>query len=141
MNEKDLMSNPFQTNAKFENMKEESEFDRILKILTIPAKSGIYISRYDIRDIGMNFQVKIPVKERREMLRDLFMYAKQMDKLKDLLDTLIDFIDFKVNQYRELEENYPRIKNLTDKWITKAEKVRSLLSDMKKELDIYPPHL
>ncbi len=141
MNEKDLMSNPFQTNAKFENIKEESEFDRILKVLTVPANSGVYISRYDIRDLGMTFKVKIPIKERKEMLKDLFMYAKQMDRLKDLLDTLVEFIDYRINQYKELEENYPRIKNLTEKWIQKAEKVKFLLLNMKKELDIYPPHL
>jgi predicted RNase H-like nuclease (RuvC/YqgF family) len=141
MNEKDLMSNPFQTNAKFENVKEESEFDRILKILLVPANSGVYISRYDIRKLGMAFQVKIPVKERKEMLRDLFMYAKQMDRLKDLLDTITEFIDYRINQYKELEENYPRIEKLTEKWISKAEKVKSMLANMKKELDIYPPHL
>ena len=138
MNEKDLMQNPFQTNAKFDMFKEESEFDRILKNLLIPARSGVYFSRYEIREIGKVFGVEIPIKERKEMLKDIFMYAKQMDRLKDLLDLLNSIIDNRIEQYNELAELYPRSKTIIEKWENKAMRVKGMIDTMKKELDIYP---
>lgn len=90
-NKDDLMRNPFMTNTKFEQqydfLKEEGEFDRILKILTVPAKSGIYLSRFDIRSIALALGVDVNVRERKEMLKDLFFYAKQLNKM-NLLEEL-----------------------------------------------------
>ncbi len=137
-NEKDLMKNPFMSNMKFlEQAKEETEFERIIKILLVPAKSGIYLSRYNIRDLGRLIGVDIPIKDRKFMLKDLFLYAKQLDKMKEFLDYIIDFIDYRINQYKELEENYPRSSTITQKWIKKAKALRNFIENMKKEVDIY----
>jgi hypothetical protein len=136
--EKDLMKNPFMSNMKFlEQAKEETEFERIIKILLVPSKCGIYISRYNIRDMGRAIGVDIPIKDRKFMLKDLFIYAKQLNKMKEFLDTIIDFINYRIDQYRWLEENYPRSKTITQKWIKKAESLKQFIENMKKEVDIY----
>ncbi|ACO04653.1 MAG TPA: hypothetical protein DEP48_03550 [Persephonella sp.] len=138
MDEKKLSSNPFMTNMKFlENVQEGTEFERILKILTVPSKSGIYISRYDIRELGKSLGVQLPVRERKEMLKDLFIYAKQMDNLKGFIDLLISFVDHRISQYRELQERYPKSSSLMEKWVKKAESLKTFLENMKKEVDIY----
>ncbi len=136
--EKDLMKNPFMSNMKFlEQAKEETEFERIIKILLVPAKSGIYISRYNLRDMGRAIGVEMPIKDRKFMLKDLFIYAKQLNKMKEFLDVIIDFVDYRIEQYKWLEENYPRSKAITQKWIKKANALKQFIENMKKEVDIY----
>ncbi len=136
--EKDLMKNPFMSNMKFlEQAKEETEFERIIKILLVPAKSGIYISRYNLRDMGRAIGVEMPIKDRKFMLKDLFIYAKQLNKMKEFLDVIIDFVDYRIEQYKWLEENYPRSKAITQKWIKKADALKQFIENMKKEVDIY----
>ena len=138
MNEKDLMKNPFMTNMKFlQQAEEETEFQRLLKILTVHSKSGIYISRYDLRKMGALLGVNLPIRERKEMLKDLFIYAKQMDKLKDFLDIIIDFIDYRISQYNEITDQFPKTQKLTSQWIKKANALKQFLENMKKEVDIY----
>ncbi len=137
MDEKKLRENPFMTNMKFlQEFKEETEFDRILKLLTVPSKSGVYISRYDIKKIGQIVGVDEPVKERKEMLKDIFIYAKQMNKIKEVLDALIDFIDYKISQYEEVENNFPKSSTITQLWIKRAKKTKSIIETMKKEYDV-----
>ncbi|RUM58524.1 MAG: hypothetical protein DSY66_05400 [Persephonella sp.] len=138
MNNNNQNNNPYMEGMHFlQNVKEETEFERILKILTIPARSGIYISRKEIREIGLSMGVEIPVKERKFMLKDLFIYAKQFGTLKDFIDLLINFTDRKINEYRELQEIYPKSKLLFEGWITRAEKLKKFLEKMKFEIDIY----
>lgn len=137
--EKDLMKNPFQTNKKFQEnimdlMKEESEFERIVKLLTIPAKSGIYLSKIDIKRIGYTIGVDVPVRERREMLKDIFYYSKQMNAMETFLDNLKKFVEDKIYQYRELSESFPKTANIIQEWINKAENLIRLIERMKNEL-------
>ena len=137
MDEKKLRENPFMTNMKFlQEFREETEFDRILKLLTVPSKSGIYISRYDIKKIGSLVGVNEPVKERREMLKDIFIYAKQMNKIKEVLDAIIEFIDYKISQYEEIESNFPKSSNITQLWIKRAKKTKGIIETMKKEYEV-----
>jgi hypothetical protein len=117
--------------------KEETEFERIVKILTIPARSGIYISRFDIREMGRLLGVDIPIKDRKYMMKDLFQYAKQFNQLKEFIDILIKFIDAKLEEYKTLQENYPKASELFNVWIDKATKLKNYLNHLKKEIDIY----
>ncbi len=136
--DKDLMKNPFMTNMKFlQQAEEETEFQKILKILTVPSKSGIYISRYDLKKMGSLLGVDIPIKERKEMLKDLFIYAKQMNQLKQFLDIIIDFINYRISQYQEITENFPKSEKMTSNWIKKARSLIDFIENMKKEVDIY----
>ncbi len=139
--DKDLMKNPFMTNEKFSQqfdfLKEEGEFDRILKVLTVPAKSGIYLSRFDIRNIGLSLGVDITVRERKEMLKDLFYYSKQLNKMKEFLDLLIQYVNSKIEEYRELQEAFPKTRDIIQTWIDKAEKLNKFIENLKKEVDIY----
>lgn len=138
MSDNQNKNNPYLEGMNFiQNVKEETEFERILKILTIPARSGIYISRQEIRSIGLSLGVEIPIKERKFMLKDLFLYAKQFGVLKEFIELLISFTDRKINEYRELQEIYPNSKNLFDGWINRAEKLKKFLENMKNEVDIY----
>jgi len=136
--DEDLLKNPFMTNMKFlQQAQDETEFQRILKILTVPAKSGIYISRYDLKKMGELLGIDIPIKERKEMLKDLFIYAKQMDQMKQFLDIIIDFVNYRVSQYQEIIENFPKSEKITSNWIKKAKSLIDFIENMKKEADIY----
>ncbi|WP_457639867.1 hypothetical protein [Persephonella sp.] len=138
MNEKDLMKNPFMTNMKFlQQAQDETEFQRILKILTVPAKSGVYISRYDLKKMGTLLGVDIPVKERKEMLKDLFIYAKQMNAVKEFIDIIIDFVNYRISQYQEITDSFPKTEKVMTPWVKKAQSLIQFLENMKKEVDIY----
>ncbi len=142
MDDKKLRTNPFMTNMKYlQDFKEETEFERILKLLTVPAKSGIYISRIDIQKLAKSIGVDVPIRERKEMLKDIFHYAKQMDKMVDMIDNLINYVDYRIKQYQEVEDNFPKSRKITQKWIKLAERTRKILENMKKEAqmlkDIY----
>ncbi len=136
MNDK-LKTNPFMTNLKYlQEFKEETEFDRILKLLTVPGKSGVFFSRKDIQKLGKVVGVEVTVRERKEMFKDLFIYAKQMNKMMEFLDEIIAFIDYKISQYKEVEDNFPKSQPITQQWINKAEKTKKVIETMKKEYDI-----
>lgn len=141
MNPEDLMKNPFMSNRKFnqtmEVLKEETEFERIIKLLTVPSKSGIYISKVDIRNIGLSIGVDVPVRERKEMLKDIFYYAKQIDKLKEFLDKLIEYVNYRISQYKQIQSEFPVSAHIFDEWIEKANKLISFIQEMKTDIDIY----
>ncbi|MCX7738406.1 MAG: hypothetical protein N2Z80_03190 [Hydrogenothermaceae bacterium] len=141
MNPEDLMKNPFMSNRKFnqtmEVLKEETEFERIVKLLAVPSKSGIYISKVDIRNIGLSIGVDVPVRERKEMLKDIFYYAKQIDKLKEFLDKLIEYVNYRISQYKQIQSEFPVSAYIFDEWIEKANKLISFIQEMKTEIDIY----
>ncbi len=132
-----LKTNPFMTNLKYlQEFKEETEFDRILKLLTVPGKCGVFFSRKDIQKLGKVVGVEVPVRERKEMFKDLFIYAKQMDKMMDFLDEIISFIDYKISQYKEVEDNFPKSSTITQQWINKANKTKKVIETMKQEYDV-----
>ncbi|NPA13484.1 MAG: hypothetical protein GXO45_05820 [Aquificae bacterium] len=138
MKQDDLMKNPFMTNMKFlQQAPEETEFQKILKILTVPSKSGVYISRYDLKKMGTLLGVDIPVRDRKEMLKDLFIYAKQMDNIKGFIDIIIDFVNYRISQYQDVIQAFPRSEKMMSQWIKKAEDLIQFLENMKKEVDIY----
>lgn len=141
MRPEDLMRNPFMSNTKFNQtmdfLKEETEFEKIVKLLTVPSKSGIYISKIDIKNIGYSIGIDVPVRERREMLKDIFYYAKQMDKLKDFLDKLIEYTQYRISQYQQLQSAFPLSAHLLDEWVEKANNLVKFIENMKKEIDIY----
>ncbi|MEZ0322707.1 MAG: hypothetical protein ABWJ98_00120 [Hydrogenothermaceae bacterium] len=141
MKPEDLMRNPFMSNTKFQEqmgfLKEESEFDKIIKVLTVPAKSGIYISKVDIRNIGLSIGVEVIVRERKEMLKDLFYYSKQFDKMKEFLDKLIEFTNHKISQYREIQSEFPASAPIIEEWVEKALRLTKFIENLKREVDIY----
>jgi hypothetical protein len=120
-----------------EQSKEETELERIIKILTVPARSGVYISRFDIRDFGKALGVEIPIKDRKYMIKDLFQYAKQFNQIKEFIDILIAFVNSKIEEYKALQEAYPKSAELFNTWIERATALRNYLSNLKKEVDIY----
>lgn len=141
MRPEDLMKNPFMSNTKFnqtmEVLKEETEFDMIIKLLTVPSKSGIYISKMDIKSIGLSIGIDVPVRERKEMLKDIFYYARQIDKLKEFLDKLIEYANYRISQYKQIQSEFPLSSHILEEWIEKAGKLVSFIENMKRELDIY----
>lgn len=141
MRPEDLMKNPFMSNTKFSQtmdfLKEETEFDRIIKLLLVPAKSGIYISKMDIKKIGLDIGVDVPVRERKEMLRDIFYYAKQIEKLPDFLDKLIEYANYRISQYTQIQTDFPASAHIFDEWVEKAKNLIRFIENMKKEIEIY----
>jgi len=117
--------------------KEETELERIIKILTVPARSGVYISRFDIRDFGLALGVEIPIKDRKYMIKDLFQYAKQFNQIKEFIDILINFVNTKLDEYKALQEAYPKSSELFNTWIERATALKVYLTNLKKEVDIY----
>ena len=71
------------------------------------------------------------------MLKDLFIYAKQMDQMKQFLDIIIDFISYRISQYTQITEDYPKTEKLTSRLIKKAQSLIDFVENMKKEVDIY----
>lgn len=141
MRPEDLMKNPFMSNSKFQEqmgfLKEESEFDRIINVLTVPSRSGIYMSRIDIRNIGLSIGIDVPLRERKEMLKDLFFYSKQVDKMKEFLDKLIEFTNHKISQYKEIQSEFPVSAHLIEEWVEKASRLIKFIENLKQEVDMY----
>lgn len=141
MKPEDLMRNPFMSNTKFNQtmdlLKEETEFDRIIKLLLVPSKSGVYISKMDIKKIGLSIGVDVPVRERKEMLRDIFYYAKQIDKLPEFLDKLIEYANYRMSQYNQIQSDFPISAHILEEWVEKTKNLIKFIENMKKELEIY----
>ncbi len=101
--------------------------------IVAPSASGIYISRWDIKEIADSAGDSMSIHPRKRMFELLMKYAVSQERMQAVLDALEENMREKIDIYTELGESFPSSKNSFDEKISKAEKtIRSFPNIMKE---------
>lgn len=111
--EVDLQDYPSYTEALYAN-------------LVAPAASGIYISRWDIKDIALVAGDSMAIHPRKRMFELLMKYATNKENMQSVLDALQAHMEDKIAIYDEFIVNYPASAEIFQAKITKARRTIKL---------------
>ena len=75
--------------------------------LIAPHVSGIYISRWDIKNIAAEAGDSMAIHPRKRMFELLMKYATSKENMQSVLDALKVHMEDKIRIYEELAKNYP----------------------------------
>jgi len=105
----------------------QSEYETLEKQLLSLFHSGIYISSYDVIQIGKSIGLDMPFKERDVLLKSLFAKAKEANQFSEALRHITIFIKDRANQYTVLGNEFPHARPIITKWLQKAKATDALL--------------
>ncbi|MBD3789334.1 MAG: hypothetical protein IE885_03020 [Campylobacterales bacterium] len=88
--------------------------------LTAPHVSGIYISRWDIKDIALAAGESMAIHPRKRMFELLMKYATSKETMEKVLDALEDHMEEKIGIYEELMSQFPASSEIFSAKIAKA---------------------
>ncbi|HIO96284.1 MAG TPA: hypothetical protein EYG67_05620 [Campylobacterales bacterium] len=129
--------------AEFEAMKESGEFctdgscesdeeidmkdypsytEALYAQIVAPHASGIYLSRWDIKDIADVAGDSMSIHPRKRMFELLMKFAVSQERMEAVLDALEAHMQEKIEIYKELQTTFPHSKVVFEEKIAKAEK-------------------
>ena len=101
--------------------------------IVAPSASGIYISRWDIKEIADVAGDSMAIHPRKRMFELLMKFAVSQERMQLVLDALEENMQKKIDIYVELGETFPHSKSIFDEKVKKAEKtIRSFPHIMKE---------
>lgn len=94
--------------------------DALYAKLIAPHASGVYISRWDIKDIALAAGDSMAIHPRKRMFELLMKYAAGKENMQLVLDALKDHMEDKIAIYEEFIQNYPTSAEVFQPKIDKA---------------------
>jgi len=89
-----------------------------------PNRSGVYISRWDLKMVGDAIDASIAMDARARMYKMLMRSVHDKESMRKLLGAFSSLIDAKIEPYREMMEAYPSTAPIFKDKIEKAERVK-----------------
>jgi len=90
--------------------------------IVAPHASGIYLSRWDIKDIAEVAGDSMSIHPRKRMFELLMKYAISQERMQLVLDAIETHIEEKIDIYEEFQDTFPHSKDLFEEKIVKARK-------------------
>ena len=110
--------------------------DALYAKLIAPHVSGIYVSRWDIKDIAAQAGDSMAIHPRKRMFELLMKYASNRENMAKVLDALANHFEEKIAIYEEFVEAFPASAEIFEPKIEKARKTLKLFPQI---LDEYFP--
>jgi hypothetical protein len=101
--------------------------------LIAPHVSGIYISRWDIKDIALVAGDSMAIHPRKRMFELLMKFATSKENMQAVLDALEAHMENKIGIYNEFITSYPNSKEVFQPKIDKARKTMKLFPQIIEE--------
>ena len=101
--------------------------------LVAPHVSGIYLSRWDIKDVAGVAGDSMSIHPRKRMFELLMKFAVSQERMQLVLDALEEHMEEKITIYREISESFPHSAEIFQEKIDKAEKTIRLFPNIIKE--------
>jgi hypothetical protein len=95
-----------------------------------PSKSGVYISRWDLKMVGDAIDASIAMDARARMYKMLMRSVHDKETMGQLLGAFSSLIDAKIEPYYEMMENYPSTAPIFKEKIQKAERVKAYFNEV-----------
>ncbi len=89
-----------------------------------PSRSGVYISRWDLKMVGDAIEASIAMDARARMFKMLMRSVHDKKTMRKLLGAFASLIDAKIEPYRKMMEAYPSSAPIFRDKIEKAERVK-----------------
>jgi hypothetical protein len=140
MNEKNFNGNPaFCSDGSCDSDEEvdlkdyPSYTEALYAKLIAPHVSGIYISRWDIKEIALAAGDSMAIHPRKRMFELLMKYATSKENMQSVLDALEAHMEDKIKIYTELMTNFPTSSEVFQPKIDKARKTMKLFPQIIEE--------
>ncbi|MEA3492747.1 MAG: hypothetical protein U9R27_12730 [Campylobacterota bacterium] len=101
--------------------------------LIAPNVSGIYISRWDIKDIALAAGESMAIHPRKRMFELIMKFAVTKENMQLFLDALEDHMDDKIEIYEDLMRQFPASSEIFAPKIEKARKTIRLFPQIVDE--------
>lgn len=101
--------------------------------LIAPSASGIYISRWDIKEIAQTAGDSMAIHPRKRMFELLMKYATSKENMQAVLDALENHMEEKIAIYQELMDAFPASSEIFQPKIDKARKTMKLFPHIIEE--------
>jgi hypothetical protein len=92
-----------------------------------PVKSGIYISRWDLKGMAAELNETFALDVRERMFQKFMQWIANPDDMKLVIEQFNNNIDAKCDMYKEYSLKYPSTKDIFDRKIVKAESSKKYL--------------
>ena len=140
INEKNFNSNPdFCLDGSCESDEEldlkdyPSYTEALYAKIIAPSVSGIYLSRWDIKEIALAAGDSMAIHPRKRMFELLMKYATSKENMQAVLDELENHMEEKIVIYKELIKDFPTSAKIFQVKIDKANKVIKIFPEIIKE--------
>jgi len=101
--------------------------------LIAPHVSGIYISRWDIKEIALAAGDSMAIHPRKRMFELLMKFATSKENMQAVLDALENHMEEKISIYTDLMTSFPASQEVFQPKIEKAQKTMKLFPQIIKE--------
>jgi hypothetical protein len=101
--------------------------------LIAPHVSGIYISRWDIKDIALAAGDSMAIHPRKRMFELLMKFATSKENMQAVLDALENHMEEKIAIYTDLMTSFPASQEVFQPKIEKAQKTMKLFPQIIEE--------
>ena len=101
--------------------------------IVAPHVSGIYFSRWDIKDIAEVAGDSMSIHPRKRMFELLMKFAVSQERMQLVLDSMENHMLEKVEIYREIAESFPHSAPIFQAKIDKAETTMKMFPQIMKE--------
>ncbi len=101
--------------------------------IVAPSASGIYLSRWDIKEIAEAAGDSMSIHPRKRMFELLMKYAVSQERMQAVLDAIEEHMQHKIEIYEELQETFPHSKVVFGEKIEKAKKTIRTFPHIMKE--------
>ena len=113
--------------------------DELTDRLLAPSKSGVYLSRIDIKRVAEGIDESIPIKERDKMIKALFRHTTKRDYLSAAFAEFNKHMNGRVLIYTELSEAFPASKEIFDTQIAKVKKTQKMFDQIVADYEEITP--
>ncbi|MDD5405759.1 MAG: hypothetical protein PHE73_02315 [Sulfurovaceae bacterium] len=107
--------------------------DALYAIMMAPVSSGVYISRWDLKEIASKAGESMAIHPRKRMFELLMKYASDEETMIRVLDAFESHIEEKIAIYEELADTFPASKEIFEVYISKANKIIERFPSILKE--------
>lgn len=113
----------------------EMDLRSLVEYLLSPARSGVFMSRQDIHNIGSEVGIPAGIGERRVMLANLMRGAGMQDRISETLRALQVGVGWWQERYEAWVVDYPRSSFLWRRWLDLAKRSNRLLAIMQASVE------
>ena len=107
--------------------------DALYAKLIAPHASGIYISRWDLKDIALAAGDSMAIHPRKRMFELLMKYTTSRENMEKVLDSLQMHMEDKIKIYTELMTAFPASQEIFQPKIDKARKTMKIFPQILEE--------
>lgn len=113
--------------------------DELEDKLLAPAKSGVYLSRVDIKRVAEGIDESLPIKERKKMLKAMFRHTNSKAYLESAFGEFNNHINGRIMIYEDLIQAFPSTRPIFEAHIGKARKVQKMFDQIVADFEEIEP--